>query len=339
MKKYAWILCSAVLVWLPHFSFASGNKVITKDLDDSDLVVAQHKQPAKIKTLDHSDNDRFSVYEQELQRLIGRVEILERQLSTLSQHLPSKHAEVVGAGSTNSVGENNQRQLSDPKLDESLGQHNATKQKQSLDKNENDGKDSDTHISGEEGLANKGDVNNSSVQSVASESKQNPSTQSTVHNALNDSSQNAVSDKQVYEAALATLKEAGAIKDSEAKLAKLQDAEEKFNTFMEKFPKSKFSSSAMFWVGETYYHRQDYNKAAVNYLKSYKASKEIKGGNTKASDALLKLSLSLGELKKYKDACGMIYKLEQEFPKRPDDSVKRTNDAKAKFGCSKILAQ
>lgn len=69
-------------------------------------------------------------------------------------------------------------------------------------------------------------------------------------------------------------------------------------------------SNAYFWYGECFFKQKDYNTAAVNYLKGYKESPK----GAKSSDALLKLALSLGELKKTTEACNILDKLNKEFP-------------------------
>jgi tol-pal system protein YbgF len=125
-------------------------------------------------------------------------------------------------------------------------------------------------------------------------------------------------DKQEYDIALAVLKE-----------GRYDEAEGKFSDFLQKYPGSKLASNAMFWYAETFYHRSNYNKAAINYLKSYKH--DSKGA--KAGDSLLKLSFSLAGLNKNQEACSMLDKLESEFPNRPLASVKRARDARIKFGC------
>ncbi len=53
----------------------------------------------------------------------------------------------------------------------------------------------------------------------------------------------------------------------------------------------------------------------------------------KAADSLFKLALSLGEIKKTKEACSILNKLEEEYKQRPASSVKRAYDAKMKYGC------
>lgn len=128
-------------------------------------------------------------------------------------------------------------------------------------------------------------------------------------------------DKQAYDLALASYKD-----------NKTDDAKNKFKNFIQKYPKSSMISNAYFWYGECFFKQKDYNTAAVNYLKGYKESPK----GAKSSDALLKLALSLGELKKTTEACNILDKLNKEFPgnNRTAASKKMAEDAKLKFGCT-----
>ncbi|MCC8369144.1 MAG: tol-pal system protein YbgF [Rickettsia endosymbiont of Oxypoda opaca] len=126
-------------------------------------------------------------------------------------------------------------------------------------------------------------------------------------------------DKQAYDLALASFKD-----------GKLEEAEKKFANFIHTYPKSEVISNAYFWYGESFFKRKDFNGAAINYLKCYKQSPK----GPKSSDTLLKLSLSLGELKKTQEACNILTKLDKEFPtNRSATSKKMAEDAKVKFGC------
>jgi tol-pal system protein YbgF len=129
---------------------------------------------------------------------------------------------------------------------------------------------------------------------------------------------NIAADKAFYDIALSKLKGGSH-----------EDSEKLFAEFIQKFPNSKLQSNAMFWYGESFYRREIFNKAAINFLKTYK--KYPKG--SKAADSLLKLSFSLASLNKNKEACSMLNKLKSEFPKRPISSIKRAKDAREKFGC------
>lgn len=126
------------------------------------------------------------------------------------------------------------------------------------------------------------------------------------------------SEKSEYDLALISLKD-----------GKFEDAERQFADFIIKYPASGLQSNATFWYAETFYRREMFNKAALNYLQSYK--KYPKGA--KAQDSLLKLSYSLASLNKKKEACSMLTKLEQEFPQRPIGSIKRAQEARDSFQC------
>ncbi len=126
----------------------------------------------------------------------------------------------------------------------------------------------------------------------------------------------ASEEKREYDLALAALKE-----------SRFEDAENLFASFMQKHTHSELMGNAYFWYAESFYRRGEFDKSAVHYLKGYKQYPK----SPKAADNLLKLALSLGELKKHKDACAMLNKLDAEYKNRPASSVKRANDAKAKY--------
>ncbi|WP_316353132.1 tol-pal system protein YbgF [Candidatus Trichorickettsia mobilis] len=126
-------------------------------------------------------------------------------------------------------------------------------------------------------------------------------------------------DKKQYDLALAALKE-----------NKLQIAEEKFAEFLTKNPQSPLISNAYFWYGEVFFRSAVFDKATINYLKGYKHSPK----GAKAADSLLKLAIALSELNKKQEACGVLAKLEAEFPSRPAASIKRAKDTKIKLGCN-----
>jgi len=125
-------------------------------------------------------------------------------------------------------------------------------------------------------------------------------------------------EKQQYDIALAALKSND-----------LQIAAEKFRKFIQNNPNSQLLSNALFWFGEVLFKQKTYDKAALNFLKSYKQAPK----GAKASDSLLRLATSLSELGKVTDACGMLNKLENEFPKRPVASLQKAESLKTKLKC------
>ncbi len=126
-------------------------------------------------------------------------------------------------------------------------------------------------------------------------------------------------DKQQYDLALSMLKE-----------EKFEQSEKIFSNFIIKYPNSELQSNARFWYAETFYRRNQFEQAALNYLKGYKFFPK---GN-KAADSLLKLSISLEKIGKTKNACEMVNKLEKEFPIRSTSSIERTQEIKRKCKCN-----
>lgn len=129
---------------------------------------------------------------------------------------------------------------------------------------------------------------------------------------------NSDSDKAEYDLALAALKDGN-----------FAAAEKQFTDFIANHPNSKLQSNALFWYAETFYRRDNFNKAAINYLQCYKRFPS----GVKAPDALMKLSYSLYALNKSSEACNIIDKLEAEFPQRSANLVQRAKEAKLKFKC------
>lgn len=139
--------------------------------------------------------------------------------------------------------------------------------------------------------------------------------------ALKTDSKESADDQKIkseYDIALATLKD-----------GEFEEAEKKFADFIKNNPSTKLQSNATFWYSESFYRREIFDKAAINYLKSYK--KYPKG--EKASDALFKLADSLAHLEKDQEACSMLAKLESEFPNRSVDSMHRAREISDKLHC------
>ena len=70
------------------------------------------------------------------------------------------------------------------------------------------------------------------------------------------------------------------------------------------------AGNARYWLGETYYVRADYEQAAQSFFAGYQS----KPDGAKAPDMLLKLGMSLAQLKKKTEACATFDKLAADFP-------------------------
>lgn len=106
-------------------------------------------------------------------------------------------------------------------------------------------------------------------------------------------------------------------------------SEQLFSSFISKFPDYPMIDEAYFWLGESYYHQSNYEKAATAYLAGYK--KKSKG--PKAQDNLLKLAESLSKLLKTKESCMTLVKLKKEFPDASIAIKKRAVDLKKYLKC------
>lgn len=102
-----------------------------------------------------------------------------------------------------------------------------------------------------------------------------------------------------------------------------------FDSFIKANPNHALIPNAMYWLGETYYVRNDFQKAVHIFAESYQ--KYPKG--TKAPDNLLKLALSLNGMGKTADACVALAQLKKEYPAGAAPVLTRADQESAKLGC------
>ena len=89
-----------------------------------------------------------------------------------------------------------------------------------------------------------------------------------------------------------------------------EEAEKALGQFIEAHPSHALTGNARYWLGETFYVRDNFARAAAVFLEGFQ--KEPRG--SKAPDTLLKLGMSLTNLEKAKEACAAFNKLRTEFP-------------------------
>ncbi len=106
-------------------------------------------------------------------------------------------------------------------------------------------------------------------------------------------------------------------------------AAEKFTVFLTKFPDNKLAANAQYWLGESYYGRKDYAKAAVAFAKGYE---KYKDGN-KGADNILKLGMSMQMLGKKDEACTAFVNLPKEFPKATDNLKNKAAQLAKELDC------
>ena len=89
-----------------------------------------------------------------------------------------------------------------------------------------------------------------------------------------------------------------------------EQAEMGFRSFLQSHPKSKLTSDATYWLGESYLQRQRYRDAAEQFLKittSYSTS-------AKGAEGMLKLGISLRGLGASDQACATFAEVERKYP-------------------------
>lgn len=88
----------------------------------------------------------------------------------------------------------------------------------------------------------------------------------------------------------------------------------RFTTLLTKYPDNALADNAQYWLGESYYGKKDYTKAAVAFATGYE---KYKNGH-KGADNILKLGMSMQMLGKKDEACTAFINLPKEFPKASD---------------------
>ena len=83
-----------------------------------------------------------------------------------------------------------------------------------------------------------------------------------------------------------------------------------FRNFIKKYPHSDFIGNAYYWLGETLFLTNEFEKAGLEYLRGYQ--KDPRG--SRGPDNLLKLGMSLLNAGKGKEACTTFFKLQRDFP-------------------------
>ncbi len=100
--------------------------------------------------------------------------------------------------------------------------------------------------------------------------------------------------------------------------------------FVKEYPDTDQAGNAYYWIGETFFTRAEYDKAAIEYLKGYQSS--IRG--SRAADNLFKLGKSMAKLEKRKEACTTFAKMKKEFPNAANTLKKQCDEEMKNLRCS-----
>ena len=102
-----------------------------------------------------------------------------------------------------------------------------------------------------------------------------------------------------------------------------------FQDYVDHFGDTAQARPARYWIGEIKFSRQDYSGAALAYSGALRGWPQA----TWAPDALVKLSLSLAQMKQAKQACGALGEFDRRYPDANAASKHRADAAKDKVGC------
>ncbi len=107
-------------------------------------------------------------------------------------------------------------------------------------------------------------------------------------------------------------------------------AEAALKTFVIQYPGDALAGNAQYWLGETFYVRNDFRSAAVAFAEGYQKYPQ----NQKAPDNLLKLAMSLGQQGQTQNACVALRQLKKRFPDAPANIKDRAQRAGERFSCN-----
>ena len=106
-------------------------------------------------------------------------------------------------------------------------------------------------------------------------------------------------------------------------------AEGALRSFVSANPDHRLSGNAQYWLGETFYVREDYLTAARTFAEGYTTYPQ----SDKAPSNLLKLGMSLDALGRTEDACITFTRLREEYPDAAANILSRGEREHQRLGC------
>lgn len=110
---------------------------------------------------------------------------------------------------------------------------------------------------------------------------------------------------------------------------KFSEAATSFDAFVKKFPSDPLTSNAYYWLGESYYARADYTRAAESFRKGF----EVNAEGQKAPDNLLKLAMSLHQVKRTSEACVVLAQIISKYEETAPRTSQRAHDQRTAMQC------
>lgn len=113
------------------------------------------------------------------------------------------------------------------------------------------------------------------------------------------------------------------------KQGKYADAEQAMRQFVQTYPQDPLSGNAQYWLGETFYVRNNHTEAAVQFMQGYQRYPQ----SPKAPDNLFKLGMSLAILDRKPEACAAFARFNSEYPGAPGALKQRVQEERRRLGC------
>lgn len=110
---------------------------------------------------------------------------------------------------------------------------------------------------------------------------------------------------------------------------KYAEAAQSFDAFVKKYPADPLTANAYYWLGESQYARGDFTRATESFRKGFEANPEAQ----KAPDNLLKLGMSLGQIKRKQEACIVFQQIESKYSESAARTVAKAQEAATALQC------
>lgn len=111
--------------------------------------------------------------------------------------------------------------------------------------------------------------------------------------------------------------------------AKYAEAGALLESFVQRYPKDTLTGNVYYWLGETYYVREDYLKSADNFRQGFEAMPD----GVKAPDNLFKLALSLNMLNKKRESCVVLKQLQIKYQGQTTPVLQKAAAKEKELGC------
>lgn len=248
-------------------------------------------------------NERLGEFEQLLRDLTGRVERLEHQLRQANrriERLEAGRAQSQESGSTQG------------RSDGALGEDEQAREDFDETAGSGNGRSAGNGGAGPRTLGTLPDEEQQTEQGQTGQG------QTETASADADGALPAGSTTEQYNYAFGLLQEAN-----------WEQAEAALAAFVQEHPEDPLAGNAKYWLGETFYVRQNYVEAAQTFAEGYKDYPD----SNKAADNLLKLGMSLANMEQTEDACGTFEELEARYSDAASRILERSRNEREKLGC------